>query len=87
MNFGSVYGPATFIIFIHDMDAAWKALAKNCDIPISENTDMHIIANVIFSSTQTFMQALQYMECQIGLLPINEPLPESQEVLLLLFSI
>jgi hypothetical protein len=66
MPFGPTNGSATFIIFIHNVDSQWKALAKSLDVVINNNTNTKIIIDNIFSWWGTFLgMALLYMECQL----------------------
>ena len=65
MPFGPTNGPATFIQMIHDLDFAWKELAKQCGLTIDDDTNTNIIVDDIFNWAKTFCQALLYMECQL----------------------
>ena len=69
MPFGPVNCPATFIMFIHDMDANWKDLAKSKGIEIGDDTNTRIIVDNIFSFAITFLVALQYLRCQLMVCP------------------
>jgi hypothetical protein len=47
MPFGPTNGPATFIIFIHDIDSVWKELAQEWGVPIDDDTNTKIIVDDI----------------------------------------
>ena len=49
MPFGPVNGPACFIVFIHDMDTTWKALARSEGITRNVYLDPFRPANANFS--------------------------------------
>jgi hypothetical protein len=44
-----VNGPATFIVFIHDVDSSWKELARFYGISINKDTNTNIIVDDILS--------------------------------------
>ena len=58
MPFGPVNGTATFIVFIHDMDTTWKAVAVTEGIVIDCKTNTRIIVDDIFSWAPTLRAAL-----------------------------
>jgi hypothetical protein len=47
MPFGPTNGPATFIQMIHDLDSAWKDLAKSLGINVNNNTNTNVIMDDI----------------------------------------
>ena len=49
MPFGPVNGPVIFIVFIHDMDSTWKALAMSRGVVFDITTGTRIIVDDIFS--------------------------------------
>jgi hypothetical protein len=65
MPFGPVNGPVIFIVFIHDLDSTWKALAQERGISIDEKTNTNIIVDDIFSWAPTFDKAIEYLKCQL----------------------
>ena len=65
MPFGPVNGPVIFIIFIHDMDATWKDLARTKGIVFDVRTGTRIIVDDIFSWAPTFEDFIKYLECQL----------------------
>ena len=65
MPFGPVNGPAVFIMFIHDLDCTWKALAKELGVSIDDDTNSNIIVDDILSWAKEVRMALLYMECQL----------------------
>ncbi len=64
MPFGPVNSPATFIVFIHDVDNMWKDLAHSHRVIIDEDTNTNIIVDDIVSWAKTYAYAMMYMECQ-----------------------
>ena len=65
MPFGPVNGPVIFIIFIHDMDATWKDLARSRGIIICDKLGTRIIVDDIFSWAPTFEDFIAYLKCQL----------------------
>ena len=65
--FGPVNGPVIFIVFIHDLDSTWKALALKRGIPIDGKTNTKIIVDDIFSWAPTFEVAIEYLKCQLDI--------------------
>ncbi len=65
MPFGPTNGPATFIQMIHDLNSAWKDLAKSMGINVNNNTNTNVIVDDIFDWASSFDTAPQYMECQL----------------------
>ena len=65
MPFGLVNGLVIFIIFIHDMDATWKDLAKSRGIIICDKLGTRIIVDDIFSWAPTFDEFISYLKCQL----------------------
>ena len=65
MPFGPVNGPVIFIIFIHDMDATWKELARKRGIIICDKLGTRIIVDDIFSWAPTFDDFIKYLICQL----------------------
>ena len=65
MPFGLVNGPATFIVFIHDVNSSWKELACSYGIVIDKDTNTNIIVDDILSWTKSLTIALVYMECHL----------------------
>ena len=66
MPFGPVNGPATFIMFMHDVDATWKDLAREKGISIDDDTNTNIIVDDILSWALDVKRALVYMRCQLA---------------------
>ena len=65
MPFGPVNGPVIFIVFIHDMDATWKELAKREGVVLNDGIGTRIIVDDIFSWAPTFDVFIKYLECQL----------------------
>ena len=65
MPFGPVNSPARIIVFIHDMDCTWKALAHSEGITIDARTNTNIIVDDLFSWAPTYTQMVYYLECQL----------------------
>ena len=65
MPFGPVNGPVIFIVFIHDMDATWKDLARSRGIIICDKLGTRIIVDDIFSWAPTFEDFIAYLKCQL----------------------
>jgi hypothetical protein len=64
MPFGPTNG-LMFIIFIHDVNSQWKALAQQSGLVIDDNMNTKIIIDDIFSCSDFLKKALSYMECQL----------------------
>ena len=65
MPFGPVNGPVIFIIFIHDLDSTWKALATKRGLTIDETLNTKIIVDDIFSWAKTFEEFMAMLTCQL----------------------
>ena len=66
MPFGPVNGPVIFIIFVHDMDGTWKAVAATRGLDLSSGKiGTRIIVDDIFSWADTFENFLAYLRCQL----------------------
>ena len=67
MPFGPVNGPVIFIVFIHDLDSTWKALAVKRGLLIDDSLNTKIIVDNIFSWAKTFDAFIQYFTCQLDI--------------------
>jgi hypothetical protein len=65
MPFGPTNGPATFVIFIYDIDSIWKKLTTSCGILIGDMTNTRIIINDIVSWLSSEDYTLEYIRCQL----------------------
>ena len=65
MPFGPVNGPVIFIVFMHDLDSTWKALAISRQLTIDETQNTKIIVDDIFSWAKTFCDFIRYLTCQL----------------------
>ena len=65
MPFGPVGGPTIFIVFIHDMDGTWKALAIERDLVIDETLNTKIIVDDVLSWAKTWEEFIKYFTCQL----------------------
>jgi hypothetical protein len=65
MPFGPTNGSAMFIQMIHDLNSAWKDLAKSLGVDVNDDTNTNVIVDDIFNWASSFDMALQYMECQL----------------------
>jgi hypothetical protein len=63
--FGPTNGPATFIIFIHDINSQWKAMAQQKGLIIDDDTNTKIIIDNMFSWAKSLSMALIYIKCQL----------------------
>jgi hypothetical protein len=53
------------IIFIHNIDSQWKALAHQSGLIMDDNMNTKIIVANIFSWSKLLEKVLSYMECQL----------------------
>ncbi len=67
MPFGPVNGPVIFIVFIHDLDSTWKALAIKRGLLIDDSLNTKIIVDDIFSWAKSFDSFIQYFTCQLDI--------------------
>ena len=54
MPFGPLNGPVIFIVFIHDLDSTWKALACSRKLTIDDSQNTRLIVDNIFGWAKTF---------------------------------
>ncbi len=65
MPFGPTNGPATFITMIHDLDSVWKESATLAGLHVGNCVNTTIIVDYILNWGKSFIQALQYIVCQL----------------------
>ena len=60
-------GPWHHLVFIHDMDATWKELARKRGIVICDALGTRTIVDDIFSWAPTFDDFIKYLTCQLDI--------------------